>query len=250
MCTSAPLILIVLINAWGWQAAARGVGATFVGIAAAVAMLTRREPRVLRAERHGRSSGRWSAFLRRPDTWICGLTVSLPILTNSGFYFHFESIARELGISSVGVAWLFFPISFVTVALSLIGSRRVAHTPIGTTMLLLLIDQFLYVLVFSHLHSAWGAVCYVVLGSLGWALFGFLISTSWQRLHGAEILDIAVGFSLSLTLILNATSPLLFALGQTAIGSYRTVFWGLDAFILCLTLVIVVGRRQRVLFIR
>jgi hypothetical protein len=87
-------------------------------------------------------------------------------------------------------------------------------------------DQFFYLLTFPHLGCLFGTLAHILLGGIGWALFGFLINIAWPRLYGLGTLDLTVGISLSFTILTNALSPLLYAIVKSIFGSYRSIFYG------------------------
>ncbi len=242
VCAAVPMVLLWLIKNIGWRHACYALCATYV-ILATIAHFcirpfsTENEFQNLLKKKATKNKG-WWRLLKNPEIWVCNFAITLPILTNSGFYFHLESIAQELNMPSISVAQKVFLMAFVIVSLSLISSMSISRIKVKTLMLYLVLDQMLYVLSFSQLNNRFGAISYIVLGGIGWALFGFLMNTAWSRLYGLEHLNVAISLSLSFSLLLNAFGPVLFAFGKAITGSYKSAFYALNLFALILLVIV------------
>lgn len=154
----------------------------------------------------------WS-LLKTKKFWFVNSLINLPILLNSGFFFHIEALTRCWNIPLTRLHTLLLPqilgIFCVHFILGLwVGKKQWS---LKRVLFVLALSQILWYASLSHLSTRLGATLYVLSNAMGWGCFGILINVTWKHLYGTAYSGFCLGWAVGLGFVFNALGPLLFA---------------------------------------
>lgn len=240
--SGAPLILSLLIDAFGWRgawlflAAIVGVGMTLIGwlfyrdnpeeCGLQMDGETRQverisdQPAAVSQIRTTRDFSR-SEALRTLAFWAVTLALASQALTITGITFHIVDIGASAGLARTQTVALFLPIAiFSTLTGYLIGlmSDRV---PLKFLFLAMMVVEAVGIASMAHLDSA--VLQWVAIAGLGMSggCFGTLSTVSMPRYFGRQHLGAIVGVEMMSLVIASAIGPSLLALFKQVFDSYQ-----------------------------
>lgn len=231
----APLLLAMLIDAWGWRGALWILAATVGGAFALLSLVAIRDtpescgllPDGAEAADRSREPAHAvpqdatvTEARRCPVFWIYAGSLALHALFTTAITFHIVDIFAHAGRGAGEAFGYFFPQAVVSTSVNLVASALVDRLPLKPYLLLMLTALGAGGWGLMHLESAWGYWLLVAgLGS-GGGLWGVLSNMAYVRNFGRLHLGEISGLAMSLTVFASAVGPVLFSVGVDWLGSY------------------------------
>jgi len=243
--SSAPLVLKLLIDAFGWRGTwAMAAGVIGLGYAAVALVFWRDNPEECGLVPDGAPAPEEAPAgedcptardftlgeaVRRYPFWIFALGLSLFGLYMTGMAFHVASIFRQVGVGEREAFAIFLPGAVLAVTIRLGGgwlSDRVPLKYLLAGMLAGIGIASVGLLVTDPAGRFWTMVAGN--GVCG-GFFGLLLQVTWPRFFGRLHLGAVSGMATALTVFASALGPYVFGQVFEVTGSYRLVGWAVLA---------------------
>ncbi|MEQ8860308.1 MAG: MFS transporter [Pseudomonadales bacterium] len=242
--SAAPLLLALLIDAWGWRGALWVLAATVGGGFALLCLLAVRDtpescgllPDGVSAEHQAANplptprSLTLDQARRSPVFWIYAGALSMHALFGTAVTFHIVDIFQVAGRTREEAFLYFVPQAIASTSVNMLGSWLADRAPLKPYLLIMLGGFVSGAFGLANLDTSWGYVLLVAGFGCGGGLWGVLSNLAFVRNFGRLHLGAISGLSTSLTVFASAMGPLLFSVGVDRFGTYDAAVW------LCLVL--------------
>ena len=236
----APLVLAMMIAAFGWRGSlvvlAIGVGVGF----AAIALLTIRDhPKVcgLRADgvneeptvHHSAADypDRPAAEAKRdPVFWLYSASLSMHALFGTAVTFHIVAIFSAAGRSQTEAFAYFLPQAIVSVCVNLLASTLADHMRLKPFLIIMLAMFLVGTVGLIHLDTTYGYWCLVAGFGAGGGLWGVLSNLAFIRQYGALHLGEISGLNTAITVFASAIGPVAFSLANDGFNTFNAAAYG------------------------
>jgi MFS transporter, OFA family, oxalate/formate antiporter len=238
----APLVLALLIDAFGWRDAL-WVLAGVSGIAfALVSLLFARDtpescglvPDGVASEQSGGPARSTLArpvnatlgeARRSPVFWIYTIALGMYSLTGTAVTFHVVAIFEEMGRGRTEAFGYFLPLASIAVVVNLLASWWSDRTSLKPYLIAMMGSFLVGSWGLIHLQDSWGLWLMTVGYGMGSGFWAVLSSLAFVRHFGRVHLGEISGFSVSFTVFGSAVGPALFSIGNDLFGSYSAPAW-------------------------
>jgi MFS family permease len=157
--------------------------------------------------------------------WAVTVPVVAMAATSTALTFHILDFGQELGFADEAIVRIFLPIAAVSVPVTLIGGWLVdSVSPLAVATVMSVAQVVMYLTV-PHLDHPGLAVVAIAGWGVSQGCFAPLTSAALPRLFGRRHLGAIAGLQMSTMVIGSAIGPALFALVNSALGSYRQALW-------------------------
>jgi OFA family oxalate/formate antiporter-like MFS transporter len=157
--------------------------------------------------------------------WAVTLPVAALSSTGTALTFHIVDFGAELGMSDDEIVRIFVPIAIVSVPVTLVGGWLVDKASPLLIAAVMSVAQLVMYLTVSHIDVPVFAVAAVVGWGVSQGCFAPLTAAAMPRMFGRRHLGAIAGIQMSAMVIGSAIGPALFALVESAAGSYETALW-------------------------
>lgn len=157
--------------------------------------------------------------------WAVTIPVVAMSSTSTALTFHILDYGAELGIADDRIVRIFVPIAFVSVPVTLLGGWLVDTVPPIVVAAVMSAGQMVMYVAVSFLDRPVAAAVAVVAWGVSQGCYAPLTSAAIPRLFGRRHLGSIAGLQMSAMVVGSAVGPALFALFQSATGSYRPALW-------------------------
>ncbi len=163
--------------------------------------------------------------LRDLRFWAVTLPVAALGATGTALTFHIVDFGAELGLTDDEVVRIFIPIALVSVPVTLLGGWLVdTVSPIVVAGIASIAQLVMYVTV-AHIDAPAPAATAIISWGVAQGCFAPLTSAALPHLFGRRHLGAIAGAQMSAMVIGSAIGPALFALLESATGSYEAALW-------------------------
>ncbi len=238
--SSAPLVLKLLIDAFGWRNTWVGLaGVIGLGYAAVALVFWRDNPEECGLLPDGDPAGpegtpdppdrpavrnlTLGEAVRHYPFWTFSLGLALFAMYMTGMTFHVASIFRQVGVGEREAFAIFLPGAALAVTLRLVGGWLSDRLPL----------KYLLVAMLAGVGVASGGLIADAPAARFWLLvagngfsggfFGLLLQVTWPRFFGRLHLGSISGMATALTVAASALGPYVFGQVFDVTGSYRLV---------------------------
>lgn len=157
--------------------------------------------------------------------WAVTIPVVAMASTSTAMTFHILDFGAEIGIDDDRIVRIFLPIAFVSVPVALVGGWLVDTVPPLLVAASMSVAQVVMYVAVSMLDRPVAAVVAVGAWGVAQGCFAPLTSAALPRLFGRRHLGSIAGMQMSAMVVGSAIGPALFALVESASGSYRPALW-------------------------
>lgn len=233
----APLLLALLIDAFGWRGALLLLALVVGPLFALVALFfVRDKPAVCglkvdggdvdateptAAEPMSRQADLADAR-RDPVFWVYSLSLAMHALFGTAVTFHIVAVFAEAGRGREEAFAYFLPSAIVSVAVNLSASALSDRSRLKPLLLVMLTAFLAGSWGLANLDTRWGYWLLVAGFGSGGGLWGVLANLTFVRQFGARNLGAISGLNTSVTVLASALGPLLFSLANDWLGSFRS----------------------------
>jgi len=243
--SSAPLVLKLLIDAFGWRGTwAMAAGVIGLGYAAVAMVFWRDNPEECGLAPDGSPAPEappagddcpaardftLAEAVRRYPFWIFALGLSLFGLYMTGMTFHVASIFRQVDVGEREAYAIFLPGAVIAVTIRLGGGWLSDRVPLKYLLVGLLAGigtSSAGLIVTNPAGRFWT----IVAGNgLCGGFFGLLLQVTWPRFFGRRHLGAISGLATALTVFASALGPYAFSQVFEVTGAYRLIGWAILA---------------------
>lgn len=239
---ATPVLLLALIDAFGFRTAWRLIAVFLVVVIGTIVVVLYRVtpesaglaidggPRAPSADGGAGVIGSdadltRSQAVRDVRFWAVSAPVVALASTSTALTFHVIDFGAELGLADSEVVRIFVPIAFVSVPVTLIGGWLVdAVSPLFVALVMSLAQIVMYLTV-GHLDHPAVATVAIAAWGIAQGCFAPLTSAALPRLFGRRHLGAIAGIQMSAMVVGSAIGPALFALVRSLAGSYQAALW-------------------------
>ena len=231
----APLILALMIDAWGWRGSLWLMGFVLIGVFALLALIFLRDspasvglhPDGLSAEDHAKrvsiaapASKTVAQARRDPTFWIYSAGLAIHALFGTAVTFHIVSIFAEAGRDRTEAFAYFLPQAIVSTTVNLLASWLVDRSRLKPCLIVMLGAFLVGAVGLMNLQHSWGYWMLITGFGAGGGLWGVISNLAYIRLFGALHLGEISGLNTAVTVSASAIGPFLFSIGYDLSGSY------------------------------
>ncbi len=236
--TSAPILVYLLADTFGWRNAWLMMGLFFaLVVSLLLAIFVRHSPTAAgvpmeidrpsvsspplkvpglpRGERHfpvyydfsPREAARTYTF------WIFLIGISLNGVIGTGMVMNLVAMAGDKGIAEATAVYFLLPSAFFNIITSLVFGAIGHKTDMRWCLAIMLVTQFFSTLGAWYFESGLGVFLFIAGGGIAWGCFGVLINLPWPRYFGSAHIGSINGLVSGLSIVTAAIGPYFF--GQT-----------------------------------
>ncbi|MEM8768664.1 MAG: MFS transporter [Pseudomonadota bacterium] len=232
----APLLLALMIDAYGWRGALWLMAAALVfGFATVALLFLRNSPEEEGLLPDGRAVTEEDDSAARPapvvdrtlaearrsaSFWLYSGGLAIHALFGTAVTFHIVSIFAEAGRDRGEAFAYFLPSAIVSTSVNLIGSSLVDRRPLKPFLIVMLSAFFVGASGLMQLDTQLGYYLLIAGFGAGGGLWGVISNVAFIRLFGSLHLGEISGLNTSLTVFASAIGPFLFSLGYELTGAY------------------------------
>jgi len=234
----APLLINVLIDGGGWEHAWRLLALGIFVFSVFVWLFYRDKP-----EDHGllpdgdleveSGSGKVDEVADLSVTvaeaaktrsfWMYALVLAFNAFLVTGFSFHIVSIFETVGVDKSTAVAIFFPISIVSVVVSLVFNVLSDYLKLQWQLYGMIFSGMLASVGLFYLSQSFGVYLLIVgVGALG-GFFAVLNAIVWPRFYGRKNLGAITGKVMSFIIVSSAIAPSLFSFFFSYFGTYKYI---------------------------
>ena len=155
--------------------------------------------------------------------WMYGLILAFNAFFVTGFSFHIVSIFGTIGVEKSAAVAVFFPISLVSVIVSLVFNIWSDYLKLQWQLYGMILAGIIGALGLYYLSLPFGKYLLIVgLGALG-GFFAVLNAIVWPRFYGRKHLGAITGKVMSFIIVSSAIAPSLFSFFFSYFGTYKYI---------------------------
>ena len=234
----APLVIAMMIDAWGWRGTLWILAAVVgLGFATLALVWVRNHPAdsglvadggSLEGQSNAQgvsaeSQDRTVAEARTdPIFWLYSLALSMHALFGTAVTFHIVAIFAEAGRERSEAFGYFLPQAIVSLCVSLLVSTLADYVRLKPILIVMLMAFLLGAYGLTELQSEFGYWMLVFGFGCGGGLWGVLSNLTFIRMFGALHLGEISGLNTAVTVFASAIGPLAFSLAQDTLGSFES----------------------------
>lgn len=231
---ATPALLLALIDNYGFRTTWRMMALVLVvGIGSIVVVFFRASPESTGLRIDGRGTHvdvdvdamtGVSRAVAVTDLRFWAVTIPIVALasTSTALTFHIVDFGRELGMDKSDVVQVLVPVAMVSVPVTLLGGwlvDKISPVVIGAAMC---VTQLVMYATVGQLDRTVAAVVAVAGWGMSQGCMGPMTTAALPRLFGRRHLGAIAGVQMSAMVVGSAVGPALFAVVESAAGSYRT----------------------------